>query len=264
MNREKAVNVAEPYTLKFKDQLDRANIQFRSEELSVGLIATSVVLWAIVVFVGHLNLFIAMISLPLISIIVFKLFGKWVSYMIGRRLSSFNNQFELVLRMMSSAIRAGLGLRQAMIMVTEEMADPAKHEFNLTVMQTNIGMSTTDALARLAVRMPSAEMDMFTRAISVQSQTGGNLGKTLDNLAQTIKERRKLFRKVKAITSEARASALVIGLLPIGVGAFVMSSQPQMAHDLLTTFKGHMVLGLAISLEVGGAMVLMRLLKFKV
>ena len=115
---------------------------------------------------------VSLIALPLITIIVFAGFAHWVDSKIKKRVGEFNNQLELILRMMSSGIRAGLGLRQAMIMVTEEMAEPARYEFNLVVLQMNIGMTTDEALTRLSLRMPSVEMHMLTKVIAVQSQNG--------------------------------------------------------------------------------------------
>jgi tight adherence protein B len=261
---QKTIDKAQPFASKFKERLERANIKLSSENIAIGLVASSAILWAVIVFVAHPSPLVAVPLLAIVSVFVFTLFGKWVDFKIARRLVSFNNQLELVLRMMSSSIRAGLGLRQAMIMVTEEMPDPARYEFHLTVMQTNIGMSINDALARLAQRMPSQELEMMTKAIAVQTQTGGNLGKTLDHLAETIKDRRKLFRKVKSITAEGRASAMVIGALPVLVSIAILVMQPQMRASLLGTDVGHIFLALAIGLESLGIFVLTRILNFVV
>jgi tight adherence protein B len=264
LSSKRTIDATEPFVSKFKERLERANIKLRSEDIAIGLVSASAILWAVIIFTAHPSPLLAVPLLPLVVLLVFTLFGKWVDYKIAGRLTSFNNQLELVLRMMSSSIRAGLGLRQALIMVTEEMPDPARHEFNLTLMQTNIGMSLNDALARLAQRMPSQELDMLTKAIAVQTQTGGNLGKTLDHLAATIKDRRRLFRKVRSITSEGRASASVIGALPVLVAAAIMIMQPDMRSSLLGTDKGHIFLGIAIALESLGVFVLTRILKFVV
>ena len=263
-SRNQAVKATQPHASKLKERLDRANVQMRSEDIAVGLVAGSAILWAVLVFTLQLSIIIAVLSLPLVVVVAYKAFESWVDYRIAKRLANFNNQLEMVLRMMSSAIRSGLGLRQAIIMVTEEMPDPVKYEFNLTIMQTNIGMSINDALARLATRMPSQEIQMFAKAISVQSQTGGNLGKTLDHLASTIKDRRKLFRKVKAITAESRAGAIVIGSLPVVVSVILMMTQPEMRENVLGTDKGHVVIAIACVLEASGLFALWRILSFKV
>ncbi len=259
-----AVNYSQKYIARFSDRLDRANIKIRTEEVAIGLVIASVIAWGGCMYLLRSNLIIALFSFIPCSLCIFASFGVWVNIRIKKRLAQFEVQLELVLRMMSGAIRSGLGLRQAMIMVTEEMPDPARHEFNLVLLQTNIGMGINDALERLAIRMPGHEITMMTKSIAIQTQTGGNLGKTLDHLATTIKERRKLYRKVKAITSEATGSAYVIGALPIAVGGVVMAIQPTVRDTLIQTPGGHNVLAIALILEGLGIFSLWKLLQFKV
>ena len=76
---------------------------------------------------------------------------------------------------------------------------------------------------------------MFVDAIDIQSKTGGNLAKILDHLANTIKARRSIQRKVRSLTGEARASGWVIAALPVGLGVFIMATQPPMREAMFTT-----------------------------
>jgi tight adherence protein B len=169
-----------------------------------------------------------------------------------------------VLRMISSGLRVGLGLRQALILVTEDVADPARVEFARAMGETNIGMTLNDALEGLGRRMPSDELRMMIDAIRVQSQTGGNLAKILDHLAATIKSRREIWRKVSTLTGEARAGAWVIGALPIFVGAFVMLTQSTMRAAMIGTTIGHIGFGLFVLLEALGVLTLRQLLRFDI
>ena len=130
--------------------------------------------------------------------------------------------------------------------------------------QTNIGMSMYDALDLLSERLPSNEMTMLARAIRLQSQTGGNLAKVLEQLASTIKERRRLQRKIKAITSEGRATGGIIGALPVGVGVLILATNPNMRDAMFLTQIGHYALGLAIALEGMGVYVLALMIKVDV
>ena len=147
------------------------------------------------------------------------------------------------------------------MMVVEQSPDPARHEFMRVIGQTNIGMSMYDALDGLALRLASNEMTMLTRAIRLQSQTGGNLAKVLEQLASTIKERRRLHRKIKAITSEGRATGGIISALPVGVGVMIMLTNPPMRDAMFQTQIGHLALGLAVGLEGIGIFVLMMMIK---
>ncbi len=115
------------------------------------------------------------------------------------------------------------------------MPDPARVEFTRVLSQTQIGVSLYDALDALAERMPSGEMNMMARAIRLQGQTGGNLSRVLENMAGTIKERRRLAQKIRALTAEARATKWIITGLPIFVGIFVTTFESDIREGLFYT-----------------------------
>lgn len=179
----------------------------------------------------------------------------------ARRLKRFMPQLESALRMAAGSLRVGLSLRQALLVVAEELDDPAKVEFVRVVASTNLGVSILDALDEMAARMPSAELSMTVRAIRVQAQTGGDLADLLDTVGDTIKARRTLARKVSALTAEGRMSAYVILALPIGVGIFLVLTQPHMGHALLFTTIGQFSLGAVAVLETLATIIILRMLK---
>ncbi|MDB5026339.1 MAG: type secretion system protein [Candidatus Eremiobacteraeota bacterium] len=178
-----------------------------------------------------------------------------------RKNKIFMPQLESALRMIAGSLRVGLGLRQALVVVGEDLPDPAGTEFMRVVGRTNLGVSILDALDEFAERMPSSELTMTVRAIRVQSTTGGDLADLLDSIADTIKARRTLARKVQALTAEGRVSAYVILSMPIGVGIFLALTQPRLGHALLTTGLGHATIGVVIALEALASFVISRMLK---
>ena len=179
----------------------------------------------------------------------------------ARLRKAFTPQLEGALRMIAGSLRVGLSLRQSLIAVAEELDDPARTEFLRVVGRTNLGVGILDALDEMAERMPSAEMAMTVRAIRVQSQTGGDLADVLVTIADTIKARRTLARKVAALTAEGRISAVVILALPIGVGVFLGFTQPRMGHALLFTAIGHGTLLTVAVLEGMAAFIIAKMLK---
>lgn len=195
------------------------------------------------------SLLAEVVSLPLFLAVA--LFGLrfFVRFKVERRRARFLDQLEMALRLMSSGIRVGLSLPQAMNHITTEMEDPSRTEFYRIVASTRIGTTTADALDDLAVRLPSSETQMLARVVRVQAQTGGSLSTILDHLAETIKDRRRIARKINALTAEGRMGALVLEALPIGVGAFIIATQPKMGHALMGTLIGHFVIALVIVLE---------------
>lgn len=165
------------------------------------------------------------------------------------RIAKFQQQLEGALRTLAGGVRVGLGIRQAIVMVGEQSRDPARHEFTRVVGLTNLGVSIFDAFDQLALRMTNAETGMLSRVIRVQAQTGGDLASVLENLAGTIRDRRRLKRRIAAITSQGRATGWLLGFIPIGVGLFLVVAEPQMREAMLHTTLGQIFLAVALGLD---------------
>jgi Flp pilus assembly protein TadB len=228
--------------------LERAAIPIKAEELAMMVIGLATIPWILLLAVLKPQPALGILMLVGTSVLAFLGTRGYIEYRIGRRLHQFNNQLELVLRLITGAMRVGLGLRQALIQVVNDMSDPARIEFSRVLSQTQIGVSIFDALDQLADRMPSGELLMMTRSIRINGATGGNLGKVLENLAETIKQRRKLHRKINALTAEAKFTKYIISALPIGVGTFILVFEPDMRSGLLFTTLGRICLGVVVGL----------------
>jgi tight adherence protein B len=251
-------------TTMFAVDLERAAIRIQSEQIVLSIVGLGVAIWAILVALLRPGFILAAILLPTVVVLAGFGFRTYVRGRAAKRARQFHEQLELVLRMIGSGLRVGLGLRQALVLVTEEVADPARVEFARAIGETNIGTSLDDALAGLLRRMPSDELRMMVDAIRIANQTGGNLAKVLDHLAATIKGRRQIQRKVRALTGEARAGAWVIGFLPVFVGGFVMLTEPAMRSAMIETTVGHIGALLALLFEVGAILSLRQLLRFEI
>lgn len=233
-------------------QLDRAGIAMKPQEIVLTVAGCVVLVWLGVVLLLRPPLLIVLLMVPVFGLAGAGIFHSWVQLKIKRRLAMFINQLELGLRLISGGVRVGLGLRQALTMVTEELPDPSRHEFLRVIGQTNIGVSVLDALDDLAERMPANETLMMARVIRIQSQSGGDLARILEQLAGTIKARRQVFRKIDALTAEGKMSALVLLGIPIALGLFIVTTQPQYGGALLHSFLGHLVIAVVLGLEVMG------------
>jgi tight adherence protein B len=249
---------------RYRADLDRALIRLSREELVLLMVGISAAIWIAAVVFLHPPLLLAAILLPATLAIVFYATGFYIRQRIKRRLNAFNDQLEIVLRLLSSGLRAGLSLRQAFVLVIEELADPARMEFRRVVAQTNVGVGVNEAMERLAERMPGDELSMLVRTIRVQSQTGGNLGKILDHLASTIRERRKIKRKMKALTAEGRASGWIISLLPVLMGLYVFFTQPRMRDAMLHTSIGLTSIVASVVLEIIGIFAVMQIVSIDI
>lgn len=253
-----------PWAEQYRLSLEQADVRVRADQVLLGILGAAVGLWFVLVMIMRPNPVIGALLIPIALTAAACGAEMLVTRKRTKRLEKFADQLELVLRLMASGLRAGLGLRQSLVLVIDELDDPAKTEFMRVVGQANIGLSVHDALDGLARRMPSDECAMMVRAIRVQSQTGGNLSKVLEHLAGTIKERRRVFRKMRALTAEGRMTAWVISLLPIIVGVLIIGLNAKMRHALVFTGIGHLVMVFVVLLELAGVMMLKRIMKFEI
>lgn len=249
---------------KITETLDKAGITTPQRQIAIGLAVATVVLWLVAWRVMQPSPVVAFFLLFVCAGLAVGGFWMNVQMKIRKRLDQFVQQLELALRLIASGVRIGLGLRQALTIVIEEMPDPARYEYIRVVGQTNIGVSVYDAMDDLANRMRCNETLMMSRAIRIQSQTGGDLGKILEHLANTIKERRRIHRKISALTAEGRAGAAILSALPPFLTAFIALTEHDMGHALLFTFPGHVALGLVAVLETLGVLTLLKILKIEV
>jgi tight adherence protein B len=261
---DRAAGALDRVVADFGTELDRGGIEIPPERVAAVLALAAAGLWLAAAFAVRPDPLRAALFVPVAFGVAVFGFRTWVRRRAAARQKKFAEQLELALRLIANALRVGLGMRQALVVVVDEMPEPARGEFARVLTRTNIGVSLDDALADLVRRMPSDELRMMVDAIRMQTQTGGNLGRILDHLAATIKARRQIARKVLSLTGEARMSAWVIGFLPVGVGGFIMFSQPQMRTALLGTAVGHGCLIAFVTLEVLGVFVLSRVMRLDV
>ena len=253
-----------PHVEQYRLALEQADVKVRGEEILLGILGAGIALWVMLLVFLHLNILWGAAMFPVSLTVAACGTDAFIAHKRRKRFAKFADQLELVLRLMASGLRAGLGLRQALVLVMDELDDPARTEFMRVLGQANIGQSVYDALDSLAKRMPSDECSMMVRAIRVQSQTGGNLAKVLEHLAHTIKERRRVYRKMRALTAEGRMTAWVIALLPVIVGGLIVGLNATMRHALIFTNLGHVVMVFVALLEAAGIMMLRKMMKFEV
>jgi tight adherence protein B len=251
----------------FKDWsrlMERAGVRQGQEQMIVTWAALTVLLWIAAAIMFRVSIIVGALLLPISAVVAGALYIAYIHFKTYRRNEAFVQQLELVLRLMGSALRTGMGLRQSLNLVVEETPDPARYEYSRVIGQANIGVSILDALDDLATRIPRQETLMMARVIRVQAQTGGDLGKILDQLANTIKERRRIKRKISALTAEGRAGAVILASLPIFLGSFLSFTQPRYHELLWYTPTGHATLLIVLVLELLGIFSLMKILRVNV
>lgn len=248
----------------FGSLLDRAGIRTKPEQLVFTWLTVTAALWIGTVLLLKPSVVIGLLLLPIAAAAAGGAIALFVQFKLKQRTEAFLNQLEMVLRLMGSGLRSGLGLAQTLNMVIDESADPTRYEFARVLGQANIGTSLYDALDDLATRVQASETLMMARVIRINAQTGGDLARTLEQLGNTIRERRRMRRKISSLTAEGRAGAVVLAGVPLVLGAFIIMTQPDMSHGLLFLPTGHIVLGIVAVLEGLGIFALNRILKVNV
>lgn len=165
-------------------------------------------------------------------------------------------QFALGLGVIIRGVRAGLPVAEGMRAVAGEVAAPTGPEFRRAVDQVQLGDSFEGALAGLATRCALPEYRFFAVTVVLQRQTGGNLAETLDNLHQTMRMRRGIRLKAQALTSETRATVLVLALLPVAVTLVLLVVSPVYILQLFVTPSGRFLLGVAMVVQAFGLVVI--------
>jgi tight adherence protein B len=139
-----------------------------------------------------------------------------------RRLKRFAEQLPDALDMMVRSLRAGHPIKSAMALVAREMSEPIANEFGIAVDEMTYGLELGEALENLRNRIPHPDLHYTVVAINIQNSSGGNLGEVLSNLASVIRDRYRLYKKVRALSSEGRLAGYVIAGVPFFI-AFMMT-----------------------------------------
>ncbi len=167
-------------------------------------------------------------------------------------LQSFPDALDLIVR----AVRAGLPVADAIENVGNEIAGPVGKEFRQVHQGMTIGIELEQELLRTAERVRLIEFRFFIVALALQKRTGGNLAETLENLSLTIRRRREMWLKARAMMSESRASAWLIGILPFIGGGAIYFISPLYIDMLFEDPRGRILLGVAVMLLAGGIFIM--------
>jgi len=178
---------------------------------------------------------------------------RWVlSLLKVRRQKAFTREFAPAVEAIVRSVKTGLPVHEALRLVGSEIPEPVGGEFRLLTDSLKLGITMEDGIKRMFDRMPTAEVNFFGIVMSIQQKSGGNLSEALSNLAGVLRDRKRLVNKIKALSSEAKAGAIIIGSMPPGVMIMVYITTPDYMKVLLTTDFGNLlVMGCAVWMTLG-------------
>ncbi len=181
-----------------------------------------------------------------------------------RRITAFTALFPDAIDLMVRALRSGLPISEAIVGAGHEIADPVGSELRLVESGMRLGRDLEALLWDIAKRIDTPEFRFFIIALSVQRETGGNLAETLANLADALRRRRQMRAKVRAMSSETRATTAILGGLPIVVIGLLMLTSPNYLAPLFHDARGFILDGVAVAMLVVGITIMNKMAKFDI
>jgi len=181
-----------------------------------------------------------------------------------RRLLRFNAQLADGLQQMASALRAGFTLHQAIDQVGREGNIPLRQELGLLIKEVKLGLPLDDAMAAMAKRVGSEELDLMATSTAIARQLGGNLAELFESIAATIRERFRLEGRIAALTSQGKLQGLIVAALPLCVGLFLDAYRPDLIAPMFETAYGYVLVGAIVLLQGTGFVLIRRIVTIDV
>jgi tight adherence protein B len=189
---------------------------------------------------------------------------KVLRFLAGRRQKKFTQNFANAIDVLVRGIRSGLPVGECLAIIGRESPEPIGEEFRLMVEGQRLGMTMEELFRRGLERIPTPEYKFFSIVLQIQQQTGGNLAETLENLSRVLRERKKLRDKVKALSAEAKASAMIIGALPLFVMLAVRVMTPDYLDPLFEEEQGQKMLAGAVIWMLLGVGMMAKMINFQI
>ena len=254
----------------------KARLTLRARMLHAGLAPNTTQFWIWSAVVGAIA-FVAVFFIAAKMPVLFRLlvscgaafafsYGapRWVlSFMCQSRVKKFTEEFPNAMDIIVRGIKSGLPVNDGLKIIAKESPAPLGPEFARLVENVGVGMSLDSALEKMNEHMPSPELRFFAIVIAIQAKTGGNLSEALGNLSTVLRARKMMREKIKALSSEAIASASIIGVLPPGVGTAISFIRPEYMSIMFTDVRGNMLLAAGAFWMFMGIMMMRKMINFK-
>jgi tight adherence protein B len=208
--------------------------------------------------------------LPVAAVVLFSVFAAvvvphiFIGVLCRRRIKKFLESFPEGIDLIVRGLKSGLPVTESIKTVSTELDGPVAVEFGRISDNIKFGKTMPDALEACAKRLGIAEFRFFTIALGIQQETGGNLAETLGNLSDVLRRRRQMKLKIKAFSSEAKASAYIIGSLPFLMEGLILAVNYDYAVQLFTDDRGLVMVGFGLFSFMIGAGVMAKMVRFEI
>jgi tight adherence protein B len=254
-----------------ENQMRKARLSISARIEHAGLVLPEQTFW------------IASIALAVVGVIVMLIIGqplyyaaaaavvmglglpRWIlGFLIGARQKKFTAEFANAIDVIVRGVKSGLPLNECLKIIAREAPEPLSGEFRRLCDSVSMGVPLEQGLTRLFERMPLPEVSFFAIVLSIQLKAGGNLSEALNNLSVVLRSRKLMREKINALSSEAKASAGIIGALPICVCGIVYVTSPAYMGLLFSDPTGHLGLLAGVVMMTMGVLVMRQMINFDV
>lgn len=187
-----------------------------------------------------------------------------VGTMRKRRLAKFLLLFPDALDVIVRGIKSGLPVGECIALIGREMPDPVATEFRIISESQKMAVPMDEALNKASERVPLSELRFLAIVMTIQQQTGGNLADTLSKLSEVIRLRKKMRDKVQALSAEAKASAMIIGSLPVAVAGMLSLTAPEYIRELVVKETGNIIIIMGVVTMGCGIFVMRQMINFDI
>lgn len=206
---------------------------------------------------------------PIMSVFIgvaggFMLPHIFVNVLCARRQKAFTNQFPEAIDLIVRGLRSGLPAIESITAVGREMEKPIAVEFKAIADAVRFGQTLEEALNDAIPRIDTAEFKFFVVALAVQRETGGNLAETLENLSDVLRKRRQMKKRIKAMASEPKASAWILGSLPFIMFGIIFFVNTDYVMQLFTDPRGHTLIAAGLISQSIGVGIMMKMVRFEI
>ena len=243
--------------------LDRLLVQGGSNLTVSGFVGITCGLFIATLLIGLAMRFPLPLTLPVAAVIASIPF-QVIIFKRNSRLKRFEQLLPEALDLIGRALRAGHSFSSALQMAGSELPEPIGEEMQQTFDEINFGVPTQTALENLVSRVPSTDLSFFAIAVMIQRESGGNLSEVLDNISSIIRERLKLFGKVRTLSAEGRYSAGLLSILPFVTAALLYMLNPGMMSLLWTDPLGQRLAIAGIVMMLLGMLWMRKIIKIRV
>ncbi len=246
-------------TLTLRARIQQAGLETTPKTFWIvsGVIGTIVLLVVLMLrqhwYIGVGAAFAAGLGLP-----------RWVlGFLAKKRTKAFTSSFSDALDIIVRGIKSGLPVHDCLRIIGQETPEPLAGEFRRLTESVGMGVAIDQALEKMYERMPTSELRFFIIVLVIQQKTGGNLAEALNNLSDVLRSRKLMREKIKALSSEALASAWIIGCLPPGVCTLIMITAPTYMQKMFTDPRGNIMLMGAAFWMTMGVLAMRKMINFK-